>query len=159
MLWNGAIHSLKKYKFRKKPIMEKKLITWSEKYSVGYDEIDNQHKRLVEMINELYDSFKQGDANAIIENILMEMIKYTDYHFKTEETYFAKYHYSDAITHISEHQSFVEQVSKFYDDYKDGSVMLSYDVMNFLRDWLINHIQGSDRKFGSEYQNQNIITL
>ena len=139
--------------------MEKKLIIWNENYSVGYEEIDNQHQKLVELINELYASFKQGEANDLIEKILTEMINYTDYHFKTEEKYFEKYNYSDAQTHINQHKSFVEQVTKFFDDFKEGSVTISYDVMNFLRDWLINHIQGSDKKFGLEYQNQNITNL
>ncbi len=139
--------------------MEKKLITWADKYSVGYEEVDNQHKVLVNLINELYASFQQGDANSKIENILTEMIRYTDYHFKTEEGYFEKYSYSDAQAHIAQHQSFVEKVTSFFEEYKSGSATLSYDVMNFLRDWLIKHIQVSDKKFGEEYKKQNISTL
>ncbi len=136
--------------------MEKKLLILADKYSVGYDEIDNQHKKLVEMINDLHASFKQGAANKVIENILSEMIQYTDYHFKTEEKYFEEYNYSDKETHIYEHKTFVEQVSKFYNDYKNGSVTVTYDVLSFLRDWLVNHIQGSDKKYTAEFKDKGL---
>ena len=139
--------------------MAKELIKWAEKYSVGYEEIDNQHKKLAGMINELYSAFLEGKANDIVENILSEMIKYTDYHFKTEEKYFEKYNYSDTQVHIKEHQSFVSQVTIFFNDFKKGSVSVSYDIMNFLRDWLVKHIQGSDNKYSLEFQNKNIENL
>ena len=139
--------------------MANELITWSEKYSVGFEEFDNQHKKLAGMINELYASFMQGEADEIAETIIKEMIEYTDYHFKTEEKYFEKYKYSDTRLHIEEHQGFVEQVTSFYKDYKKGSVTISYDIMNFLRDWLLNHIQGSDKKYEEEFKRRNIVNL
>ena len=139
--------------------MAKKLITWTDKYSVGYEEIDNQHKKLAGMINELYDSFTKGKADEVAETIVKKMIEYTDYHFKTEEKYFEKYNYSETELHIEQHQGFVKQVSNFYDELKNGSVTISYEIMNFLRDWLLNHIQGSDNKYSEEFQSKNITEL
>ncbi len=139
--------------------MAKDLIIWTDKYSVGYEEIDNQHKKLAGMINELYSSFTKGKAETVAENIIKKMVEYTDYHFKTEEKYFKKYGYSDTQLHTEEHQGFVAQVTTFYEDYKSGSVTISYDLMNFLRDWLLKHIQGSDKKYSDEFQNKNISTL
>ena len=139
--------------------MAKQLIIWAEKYSVGYEEIDNQHKKLAGMINELYDSFVRGKADEVAETIIKEMIEYTDYHFKTEEKYFVKHNYSETQLHIEEHKGFVNQVVTFYEDLKKGSVTISYDVMNFLRDWLLEHIQGSDVKFGKEFKSRNITEL
>ncbi len=135
--------------------MTKTLIIWTDKYSVGYDEIDSQHKKLARMINDLYASFTQGKADEIIENILTEMIKYTDYHFKTEEKYFEKYNYSETKLHKEQHQEFVTKVTVFYDDFKNGSITITYDTMNFLRDWLLKHIQGSDKKYSIEFKNKN----
>ncbi len=139
--------------------MTKKLITWTDKYSVGYDIIDSQHKKLAGMINDLYASFTEGKADEIVENILTEMIKYTDYHFKTEEDFFEKYNYSETKLHKEQHQGFVAKVTDFYEDFKKESVTITYDIMNFLRDWLIEHILGSDKKFSREFKNQNISDL
>jgi len=135
------------------------LITWTEDYSVGYPEIDNQHKKLVDLINTLYSSFLDGEAEEIIKNIIIELIKYTDYHFKTEEKYFEKYNYSDAAEHITQHMAFVTKVTNFFNEYMKGSETLTYDVTKFLKDWLLSHINGSDKKYASEYQSKNIIEL
>lgn len=134
-----------------------KLVNWNETYSVGYELIDRQHMILVDMINDLYGAFKQGVANEIIQDILTKMIQYTDFHFKTEERFFDTYNYFDAAKHIAEHNSFVEKVITFSDDFNNGSVTISYDVMNFLRDWLINHIQESDKQFGAHFLDKNIV--
>jgi len=139
--------------------MNKILITWNDTYSVGYLEIDNQHKNLVNLINNLYDSFWKGEADDIIKDIIIELIKYTDYHFKTEEKYFEKYNYSDSAEHIEQHKAFVIQVTNFFEEYKKGSDTLTYDVTNFLKDWLLNHIKCSDKKFGTEFLNKNIVEL
>ncbi|MFA6400257.1 MAG: bacteriohemerythrin [Salinivirgaceae bacterium] len=138
---------------------EKVLINWSDNYSVGYAEIDEQHKKLVEMINTLYFSFTQGDADKIIEPILNEMIQYTDYHFKIEEEYFEKYNYPGKQEHKIEHQHFVEKISTFHNDYKSGSITVSYEIMDFLKDWLISHIKTSDKKYSNYFKNQNMSKL
>ncbi|NOU20085.1 MAG: hemerythrin family protein [Bacteroidales bacterium] len=139
--------------------MSKILINWTDTYSIGYSEIDNQHKKLVEMINVLYNAFSQGAVENVIRDILDEMIKYTDYHFKNEEKYFEKYAYSDAQEHIKQHEEFVLKVTDFYQEYNRGSETLTYDIMHFLRDWLLEHIKDSDRKYSSEFQEKSIVEL
>lgn len=139
--------------------MNKILVNWTDTYSIGYSEIDNQHKKLVEMINVLYNAFSQGAVENVIKDILDEMIKYTDYHFKTEEKYFEKYAYSDAQEHIKQHKEFVLKVTEFYQEYNKGSETLTYEIMHFLRDWLLEHIKDSDRKYSSEFQKKNIVDL
>ena len=139
--------------------MQKKLITWNDKYSVGFEEIDKQHKKLVEMINELFESFTKGEVVKTADKIIGDMISYTDYHFKTEEKYFEKYDYSDKKEHILQHNDFVKQVSNFYKEFQEGNVTVSYEIMNFLRKWLLEHIEGSDDKYAKEFQNKNITEL
>ena len=139
--------------------MEKKLVDWAEKYSIGSEEIDNQHKNILSLINKLYLSFTEGKADDVIEDILNEMVQYTDYHFKTEESYFEKFNYSDYSTHIEEHLFFINQVLNFRDDFKKESITITYDIMNFLRDWLIKHIQGSDKKYMNEFKSKEINDL
>ena len=139
--------------------MSKKLINWEKKYSIGFEEIDNQHKKLVEMINELHKSFTHGGSIKTADKIIGDMIEYTDYHFKIEEKYFEKYNYSEKQEHIIQHKSFVKQVTEFYNDFQDGSVTIGFEIMNFLRKWLLEHIEGSDNKYAKEFKNKNITEL
>ena len=127
--------------------MNKELIPWSDIFSIDKKIIDSQHKILIKLINELYAAFLDGKANDHISNILDELTKYTVSHFKTEEVFFEEVNYDDADNHKKEHQDFVYKVVDFKTKFKEGDVSLSYDIMNFLRDWLQNHILVSDRKY------------
>lgn len=135
--------------------MEKKLIIWDDYYSVGYDLIDEQHKKLVDMINELYASFITGKAQEMAPKIVEEMVKYTDYHFKTEEKFFDKFGYPETENHKIIHKSFVAKVIEVQEGIKSKQVTVSYDIMNFLRKWLLEHILKEDKKFASFFKTNN----
>ncbi len=123
------------------------FITWTDAYSVGIEEIDNQHKGLVKLINKLFDAMSDGQANSILNGILNELTKYTQVHFATEEKYFALYDYPESAEHIEEHLQFVNEVLKFKAQFEAGNIVLSFEVFKFLRGWLVKHIQGSDKKY------------
>ena len=136
--------------------MKKKLIHWNDHYSVGIDLFDNQHKKLIEMINNLYDSFLSGEANERAPKIVDEMIKYTDYHFKSEEKYFDQYNYPETEEHKAVHKLFVEKAVELKYGLENGKVTVSYDIMNFLRQWLIDHIMGEDQKYSNFFKKNKI---
>ena len=123
------------------------LITWKDSFSVKVTEIDTQHKKLVEMINKLYDAMKVGKSKDVMGEILNNLISYTATHFKTEEKYFDLYSYPEKETHKAEHEKFVETVTKFKEEFDSGNATISIEVMNFLRDWLTKHINGEDKKY------------
>jgi len=123
------------------------LITWSDEFSVGVIEIDNQHKGLVRLINKLYDAMTYGQAHKMLREIIQELVKYTQVHFATEEKYFKKCNYPDSDVHIEEHHQFIDAVAKFKDAFESGNIVLSVDIFKFLKSWLTNHILDSDKKF------------
>ena len=125
------------------------LITWSDKYSVEINEIDEQHKVLVGMINELHDAMKQAKSKEVSQEILNKMADYINFHFSTEEKYMERFGYPDYAEHKLEHERFVEKVLKFSEDYTNGKAGVSYDILNFLKDWLVGHIQGTDKKYAA----------
>jgi len=125
------------------------LLNWNESYSVKIAQIDLQHKKLVEIINELHESMKAGKSKEVLGKILDELINYTANHFKTEEDLFDKYGYPDKITHKRQHGDLVDQVLKFKANFESGKSVLSIDLMNFLKEWLIQHMTGSDKKYSS----------
>ncbi|WP_319509022.1 bacteriohemerythrin [uncultured Methanolobus sp.] len=123
------------------------LVTWSDKYSMQIKEIDDQHKVLVGMINELHDAMKLAKSKEVSLEIINKMAEYTKFHFSTEEKYMKRFAYPDYAEHKLEHENFVENVLKFKDDYEKGKAGISYDILNFLKDWLVGHIQDTDKKY------------
>lgn len=132
------------------------LINWSDSYSVKVKEIDNQHKKLVELINLLHDSMKEGKGKEALDKVLDELVKYTVYHFSYEERLFEKYGYPEAKIHTRQHNDLIEQVKKFVKDFESGKSILAMEVMNFLRDWLMKHISGDDKKYSSFFNAKGI---
>ncbi|MBN2279041.1 MAG: hemerythrin family protein [Candidatus Marinimicrobia bacterium] len=125
------------------------LANWRDEYSVNILEIDNQHKKLFAYINEIHDAMKTNRAKEELGTIISKLAAYTVDHFKTEEKYFERYHYPDTANHKYEHQVFVDKVHGFQEDFKKGKLLLSLEIINFLRDWLINHIKGTDKKYSA----------
>lgn len=122
-------------------------LSWSDSFSVGVNEIDAQHKKLIDLLNKLSDAMRAGKGNDVLGGILNELISYTQTHFKTEERYFKQYNYPDTQAHVAEHNAFVKKVSEFKEGFDAGKLAVSIDVMKFLGDWLVKHIKGSDQKY------------
>ncbi|MDA2920205.1 bacteriohemerythrin [Desulfobacterota bacterium AH_259_B03_O07] len=124
------------------------LITWNDSMSVNVEEIDKQHQKLVQIINDLHDAMREGKEKEVLGNVLTRLIDYTSYHFSTEEKYFDKFGYPDSDPHKKEHRELLEQVLEFKKEFDEGKVLLTIELMNFLKNWLTNHMQGSDKKYG-----------
>ncbi|MEA2062286.1 MAG: bacteriohemerythrin [Gemmatimonadota bacterium] len=123
------------------------LINWDDSLSVNVAEIDSQHQQLVKIINELHDAMLEGKDKETLSNVLLELSNYVETHFATEEEYFEKYGYEGTSSHIFEHNNFIDKVLEFKRDFDEGKTTLSDDVMHFLKKWLVNHIEGSDKRY------------
>lgn len=123
------------------------FLVWDDKYSVGVTELDNQHKQLITLIGDLYDAMSAQKANDIMGQILTKLINYTKTHFSTEERYMQQYSYPGLSDQKKEHAAFTEKVLKFKEDFDSGRTSMSVSVTSFLKDWLVNHICVSDKKY------------
>ena len=124
------------------------LMTWSDALSVNNEEIDSQHKKLLNLVNALHDHMAAGDANEVIGKVLDRMIEYTAFHFQTEEKLMEQYNYPGAGLHKIEHKKLVEKALDLQKRFKAGQLTITIEVMNFLRDWLKHHIAESDKLLG-----------
>jgi len=124
------------------------LITWSDTLSVKIRQFDDQHKKLVEMVNQLFDAMKTGKGSQVLGEILKGLISYTQSHFAAEERLMKQYGYPEFEAHKKEHNTLVMQVADLQKQFQEGKPVLTQQVMTFLRDWLSKHIQGDDRKYG-----------
>jgi hemerythrin len=132
------------------------IIKWNESLSVQVIEIDNQHKKLVSLINELNEAMLQAKSKQVLGAILNGLIDYTATHFATEEKYFNQFLYPYTSSHLKEHRDFVQKVSEFKEQYAQGKIGLSIDILIFLSDWLNNHIKGSDKKYGPLFKEKGL---
>jgi hemerythrin-like metal-binding protein len=123
------------------------FFAWNSSYSVGCVTMDQEHKRLVEMINNLYSAMRQGHGNEAIGPILDGLVEYTGTHFAHEERLMKETGYAAYDEHKLEHDSLTGQVLEIQAKYRSHAV-LSLEVMSFVKDWLVKHIQGSDKRYG-----------
>lgn len=121
------------------------LMAWNEHLMVGVEEIDQQHQKLVQLINGLHDHMLAGDASEIIHKVLDRVIEYTGFHFKTEEQLMRQYDYPDAIKHKLEHTNLEDIAVDLQQKLKTGQAHITMETMHFLQDWLQHHILGSDQ--------------
>lgn len=123
------------------------LINWNPSYSVKIGEIDTQHQKLITMMNDMNEAMAKGKGKDVVGPIIDGMISYTKIHFSKEEMLFDKHNYPDAPGHKQQHAAFVKKVTEFRDSYQKNQLSLTVNVMNFLADWWVNHICGTDRKY------------
>ena len=130
------------------------LITWTEELSVGVPSIDEQHKKLVNMINSLNDALEKGEADEMIVKIFNGLAAYTQKHFAYEEELFATHGYAESAAHKKEHADLITQVVELKKKLDAGDFMIGAELMSFLKKWLTNHILGSDKKY-SRFLNEH----
>jgi hemerythrin-like metal-binding protein len=124
------------------------LVTWTQKLSVGVKVLDNDHKRLLGLLNQLNDGMRAGRGRETLGKVFDELVNYTQTHFAREEQFFAESGYAAAAAHKKEHDDLTMRVLDLQARHKKGELALTQEVINFLKSWLMHHIQGSDRKYG-----------
>jgi hemerythrin len=123
------------------------LITWNDSFSVNVAELDEQHKTLIALINDLNDAMSVGKGRDVLGRILNDLSAYTATHFRTEERYFAQYKYPDTFNHRIEHIAFAKKVAQFSEAYANGNIPLTTEVLKRISDWWKHHILETDKKY------------
>jgi hemerythrin len=127
------------------------LVEWQDSFNLGIELIDDQHKRLVHYLNELYDSVVAGNTNDVIGPILDGLVDYTIEHFVTEENYQQESGYPGFAEHKAFHDDLTRQVVQLQQQLFDEDIVISYETLEFLQNWLTDHILTQDKKFGVHY--------
>ncbi len=129
------------------------IMTWQDDYSVFVEEIDEQHKKLIDLINIMHQAMKDGKGREFVSQTISELIDYTGYHFSTEEKYMKQFNYPEYEQHKGEHEKFVEKVLYYKNNFVENKISMTVEVFQFLCGWLKNHIAEVDKKMGP-YLNQ-----
>jgi methyl-accepting chemotaxis protein/hemerythrin len=132
------------------------IMQWADDLSVNIREIDEQHLRLIDLINKLHNAMRTGKGKQATVKVLEELKDYTVFHFSTEEAMFEEHSYSGMINHVATHKSFVNKVIEFEEKILSGKAAVTMEVMNFLKDWLVKHIKGVDRKYSGFFNDRGV---
>lgn len=136
-------------------------IEWTEALKTSHAGLDNQHKELLTMVNELGEAIQQGQGAAAIKRIFACALAYADWHFRYEEELAAKYQCPIAERNLREHEAFHRLIAKFEQEYKaartaelsgqgssDAVEALAVKFHKQLTDWTFNHIAVVDKQIG-----------
>ncbi|NMP30624.1 bacteriohemerythrin [Thalassotalea sp. M1531] len=124
-----------------------RLLHWQDKYSIGIEEADRQHKKMVEMMNEAHIMSHQNRSSAAIANALSALLEYTKVHFEWEENFFDNHGYPKGEEHKASHQKLVSELEQHMDKIKVSEPTAIDAEMEQLNQWLIKHIEHSDRDY------------
>lgn len=130
---------------------------WTNDLSTGNVFIDDDHRKLISLVNALFDSMARGEANSIISKVLNNLVIYTKEHFSREEAEMHRIRYSDSISHKSEHANLIKQVTELKASLDADQKINIPTVSRFLSDWLRNHILTVDKKLATALQEQTQI--
>jgi hemerythrin len=124
---------------------------WEDAFNVGEQGIDIQHRGLVRIINDMYDTVmgcqSLEEERELTGNFLEKLCKYADIHFQDEESLLIQQEYPDIARHKSQHADFIKELKRLQDEYGAGVLALSFDVFKFASNWLATHIKQSDQKY------------
>jgi hemerythrin len=120
---------------------------WSEQLSVKIELFDNEHKKLIELINKLHDAMYRGEGQNALGSILAELADYTVTHFTHEEEILQKHNFPGFNGHKKQHEDFVGKVADTKKKYEEGALMLAIPLVDFLTSWIQNHILKTDSNY------------
>lgn len=138
-----------------KNLSEVHKLIWKPDFSVKVVELDKQHKKIFEFINQLDEALTTHDRSVVIttRDVLSELGDYANYHFANEEKYFDKFNYEDTEKHIQEHNEYRTRIGLFNDRLRtahlegDNMTTFGLDLFEFLESWWTGHINHSDHNY------------
>ena len=132
------------------------IVTWRDEYSVNVGEIDLQHKKLIELVNNLHASVEACISKNELEVLLIELVKFTRFHFSTEEKYMKDYDFPESEKHSKEHRALLEHMDNLISMVSNGKSLTFYSDYDISSDWALIHIIEYDKSLGKFLNSNNV---
>jgi len=133
------------------------MFQWDEKYSVGIQSIDTQHREIFEILEKLVDAMKKGLGNDVTNQIILNLERYAVIHFQKEEFFFKRFNFHGYAEHTSEHQDFKNKIISLKSDLKSSKITLTFDLLNFLKEWIDHHILVVDKQYSECFRQNGLL--
>ena len=132
------------------------MVGWNDSFRIGISWVDDQHKVLFGLINQLYTTYGKSKSKAQLKKVLDELLDYTIYHFGNEEKVFEQIRYEGTEKHLVQHKKFIDKIKSFREEFNAGDISVALDVVHFLQDWLVTHIQRTDKAYVQTFKEHGI---
>lgn len=124
------------------------LIKWRDAYGTGILSMDDQHRKIIDLINELYKKIRREDTHGSVQEVLVEMMKYAEEHLQAEEKLLKINEFHDYDEHISKHVIYRERLKALMAESQNDPDAAVKSTYTFLRQWWMGHIVEEDKKYG-----------
>lgn len=132
---------------------------WDDKFLTNVERFDIHHKKLVDLLNQLYIDAKENldmeNRRELAEKSLRELIDYTYYHLSAEEELMNKYYYPEYTAHKKEHDQLRESVDAMIAKCKEGKLNVILPILITVQKWLVNHVLVTDKMYSSFFADKN----
>lgn len=129
---------------------------WHPRLSVNIREIDNQHRKLLELINTLHTKIEGNDTREVLQEVMDELAQYSIVHFDTEESLMEQYGFPETEAHKEEHEEFKEEVRELLEDLQNERLTMPNRVSLFIKSWIMRHIEGTDKKYSRFFNSKGV---
>jgi len=136
---------------------ESNLINWNDNYSIGLHIIDQQHKKWIDFINNLYKAYKNNISKEELNEEIFKLLDYTDYHFGFEEKYLEDFNCENEEEHKKSHENFVIKIKKFHNQFTEGNEDAVYKLIVYVNNWVLNHIQHEDLNYVGCFKKNGLV--
>jgi hemerythrin len=133
------------------------VFSWNDSYSVKVAVCDQQHMRLFDIINKLADAMRMGKGQDVVNQVVTELLDYTNTHFQDEEALLQKANYPQLEAHQEMHRIFVKKVQSLQSQAQMGKRVNAAQLLSLIRDWLVNHIQKADKRYSAHLNAAGIL--
>jgi hemerythrin-like metal-binding protein len=133
------------------------VFSWNDSYSVKVAVCDQQHMRLFDIINKLADAMRMGKGQDVVNQVVTELLDYTNTHFQDEEALLQKANYPQLEAHREMHRIFVKKVQSLQSQAQMGKRVNAAQLLSLIRDWLVNHIQKADKRYSAHLNAAGIL--
>ena len=134
----------------------KDIVSWGESYATGIEQIDNQHKELVNLTNKLFHACLSGseETDATFKAAMTEMVEYVRFHFTAELEILKRINYPDYAGHKKQHDTLVMNILEASKEYGTGKRFVAHNFVRTLKDWVFSHIAVSDKVYSTYIHEQ-----
>lgn len=139
-----------------KRMADRNRLVWKDSYSVGVKVLDDDHKKLIDLLNQFQTAYEYHTGEEFEHEALNELVAYTRYHFEREEKLMEDTDYPDLDTHKEQHRAMIAEVERFVADYQARGHEALEGVASYLTGWLINHINGTDKQYRPFFNEKGI---
>ncbi len=120
---------------------------WDEKYDVGIERFNEEHKKLLEILKDIYTAMENKKDKVALAQILNKLLAYSKQHLAEEEACLKENKYPDFLDHKKQHDVFIEKMTQFCEDFKSDKFSLHFEIAIFLKNWITNHIMVVDKEY------------